>query len=264
MSAAAFYSSDLRCMSKKRYLAYILISASAVACYHIVSTLASKPISASSGLPLVVGYIAHNFFQRQRQRSLQYCVLLSAALLSLGDVAHLIQIYIVADPDTMASAHLAVTHFCLSFLLLSQIEYISRTKNPMPYPDVLIPPPAKMIASYHPNSPICWQTHLSDGREPPAAVFWRAVALDVTVCVLWHVGVWRFTSLLQAWLNPNFQPNAGAVYRPFATAYGFEVVWTSRGVVGCMLQAVMMRPVRILNSYIFAYGADNVGWLRRW
>ena len=150
---------------------------------------------------------------------------------------------------------------CISRPLRNRILLPDRTSHAIP--DVFMTPAVNMFASYHPNSLIYRPYCLSDGREPPAAVFWRAAALDVAVCVLWYVGVWRFASLLQAWLNPNFQPKAGVVYRPFTTAYGFEVVWTSRGLVGCVLQAVMMRPVRILNSYIFACGADGVRWLRR-
>ena len=214
-------------------------------------------------LPLLVGYAAHIFFQRrlQPQRSLGYCVLLSAALFSLGDAVHLIQVYFVADPDAMTSAHLAVTHFCLAFFVLSNTEYHSRTECNMPYPDVYVPPPANNIASFHPKTVVRWQVR--GGREPSATIFWRTAALDFTILALWYVAMWRFMSVLQAWLNPDFEPKAGIAYRPFPTALGFEIVWTSKGLDGAILQAVLMRPVRILNGYVFAYTADGVLWLRR-
>ena len=75
---------------------------------------------------------------------------------------------------------------------------------------------------------------------------------------LWDVVVYVVASSL----DPNLQAKAGVDYRPFANGLGFEVAWTSRGMVGCVLQVVLMRPFRILNSYIFACGADGIGWLR--
>ena len=202
MSAIALFSSELRCMSTKRYCAYILISASAAGCYYIVSTLALMLTSVSNGLPLLVGYRAYTFQHQFRpQRSLQYCVLLSAALLSLGDAAHLIQVCFVADPNLMTSVHLAIVHFCLAFLVISETEYFARTERIMRYPDVWMTLTANLIASYHPNSLICRHCRLSEGQKPPAATFWRALALDATVSVMWHYGMLWFTSLLQAWIR---------------------------------------------------------------
>ena len=265
MSAAALVSSEIWCMSTRRYCVYILISTCAVGCYSIASAFTSMPISVSSGFPLLSGYIAHKFFKTrlQNQQSLQYYNLLSATLLLLGDATRLISGYLVADPDAMTSAHLASTHFCLAFLVLSETEYFSRIQHHVHYPDVFLTPGANIIASYYPNSPICRHCRLSDGRKPSAAIEYRALALDLAVCTLGYIGVWRFTSLIQAQLNPSFQPKAGLVYRPFTTAYGYEVIWTSKGIFGHLLQCVLMRPFRILNSYIFACGADGVRWLRR-
>jgi hypothetical protein len=171
--------------------------------------------------------------------------------------------YFVADPDAMGSAHLAVTHFGLAFLVLSETEYIFRSVDAMPWPDVVLTPMANMLSScYNDLNLLTSENDLwIDSRELPTAVFTRALVLDMAGCVLWQVGVWRFTSFLQAWLNPDFVPDAGVVYRPFATSYGFEVIWTSNGVVGPLLQFAMMRPIRILNSYLFACGADVVEWL---
>lgn len=159
----------------------------------------------------------------------------------------------------MTSVHLAVTHFCLAFLVLLETEYLSQTEHAIPYPDVFFAPPANMHASHYPNSLSCWHRSPSDRREPPTAVFWRAAALDYTICVLWFVGLWQYTSLLQEWLNPDYQPRAGMVYRPFTTAVGFEVIWTSKGLVGHLLQVIMMRPIRVMNSFIFVYMAEFLG-----
>jgi hypothetical protein len=180
------------------------------------------------------------------------------------DAVHLIKYHVVANPDAMTNTHEAVTHFFLAFTVLSETEYFfSAADQRMPYPDIPLAPAANMYASYHPNSHIYRQHRLSDGRDPPTSVFWSAITRDVAICVLWYAGVWRFASLLQAWLNPDFYPKAGVIFRPFVAAYGMEIVWTSKGVPGCLLQAVMIRPIRILTSYIFAWGADCVTWLRR-
>ncbi|KAF2649572.1 hypothetical protein K491DRAFT_683753 [Lophiostoma macrostomum CBS 122681] len=273
MYAAEVYSRDLRFLSKKRYGVYLFVTASAVICSHILSGLSSVQISASSSLPLLFGYAAHTFLDRQRgsERSLKYCVLLSAALLALRDVIHLINLHLVLDPIAMTDIHLAVTHFGLAFLFISETEYLFCADNTMLYPDAFMAPQGNLVASYFPNVPIsrcfrcCWSRN---GKVPPPSVAWRAIALDMAMTTLWHVGIWRFNSLIQAWLNPNYAPPAGIKYRPLTTLYGFEVIWTSRGmgttrqVGSALLQAAMMRPIRILNSYLFAWGADFLVWLR--
>jgi hypothetical protein len=263
----------MRCMRFRSYIACVALSWSAVLWYQLSDNRITFHISAAYMLPAASAILFRRFESATTQLPTAYCIMLSVLAVSLGDVTHLIQTHLVAEAHQSSTQHFLVIHFGFSFTVLTQLIYrhASYIRNECtPCPDV-----------FYPLHPFCttWYYSLDSsaeqfGREPPLPSFstaWRPVLYDFILLVVWLGLNWCTNEVIRRRLNPDFVPNAGQAFLSQTTAMGLKVLFDTKGleeggVVGTVLGLMLMRPVRVWNAFVIAWGAQVLEWWRnrRW
>ena len=245
-------STRLQRITLARYMVYLLCSYTAAVPYHLFAMGRLHPLLAVLAPFALGGYLT--FSMRDKFKvSWSYALTLSLLATLLGPFAHWLPKYLFSRPVDMTEWQPLVLHFCLVFVVISDVEWI-RLRFDQRDPQAMYPELYSFVSGVHLHA---WlettPEELSMYRGSSFKYFigvlrhgWKQILKDF-VCTVGHVATYcSINTLIQLAIKPRHP------YLEWLSAMvGDDVIYATTSVWSKVVGLILIRPVRLGNGYLW-------------